>query len=255
MTEEAPLNLQAYASQVTDLMDKFRLAYSTLSLDRSERNYVATTLLASSLDTLWSCATLVGSGHIASRYPSLALYRTALDNMLRGAFFGRIATQAELLHFRDRGSMPTRAKEGVADARLTPRRLAKMIEYAYAVPQLALEPGTTEKWGSFSALTHGGSPVVRMYVKEDGSIACRIEDDILIWHLQQCLVLSAFVLGFAVELSRESTEAFNERSEDLMTRVHDAVQAAKRHLAMEDARVRIDDDLPCQAQEDQCDKH
>lgn len=231
MTEGAvALNLHQYALQTQELMEEYRRAFSTLTVDRSERNYVAVTLLGSSLDALWSCAALVASSHVASRYPSLALYRTALDNMLRGAFFGRIATQDELLHFRDQGNMPARPEPGT-DSKLTPPRLAKMIEYAYDIPQLALAPGTEEKWGTFSALTHGGSPVVRMYIRDDGEIACRIEDSILFWHLQQCLVLAAFVLGFAVELSRESAVAFNDRSQQLITRVHEAVQAAKAYLA------------------------
>lgn len=234
MTEgSAGFDLHQYALQTQELMQEYRRAFSTLTLDRSERNYVAVTLLGSSLDVLWSCAALVVSKHEASRYPSLALYRTALDNMLRGAFFGRIATQDELLQFRDEGNMPTRPEPGT-DSKLTPSRLAKMIEYAYDIPQLALAPGTEEKWGTFSALTHGGSTVVRMYIRDDGEVAGRIEDNILIWHLQQCLVLAAFVLGFAVELSGESAEAFQARLQPFISQVHEAVQAAKAHLASSD---------------------
>lgn len=62
MVENAEVfDLRAYALHTQELMDEYRHAYSTLTLDRSERNYVAATLLASSLDTLWSCATLVAS--------------------------------------------------------------------------------------------------------------------------------------------------------------------------------------------------
>jgi len=158
------------ATQARRLVDISRNTLMAVEYPESVRSRTALALLMAAIDQAWGfchvLATAPGHGHFAA----LTLYRPLVETLLRGAFFAKPATDAEVAYFLEKNQMPSRAPlhprpgQSGKKIRLPAGELAIIVSKAFELePHDRLPQVVQSEIEGWHGMVHGGREVVQLY--------------------------------------------------------------------------------------------
>ncbi|MEO7067403.1 MAG: hypothetical protein ABI114_10880 [Rhodanobacter sp.] len=180
-----------------------------MPMDRSRRNLLAATLLRASMDHGCALAFLVSCHPDEFGAPALALHRSQIETLMRGAFFAKEATDEEVTYFIENDDMPKRRDENGRLKRLNPKDIAPLVSDILSL-------GDSKKvinlinnsWDMFCGMVHGGMHLVMTYNNQ--GVGFHVEPKSLMEIVGNTLGMSSFAMIGVAAISTANKQQLSD---------------------------------------------
>ncbi len=173
----------------------------------SERPYVALQLIRAAFDHGRGLLYLLETNPQDLAGPALALFRSQIENFLRGAFLGFLASEEELEKFLTVEEGIFAKGENGQLQRISPKRLAKrvaeLVDRTAEMPegeQSSLAKMVEAAWSPLCGFVHGGATIHEFYRSRNWEIGGNFPPLVLIRSIGSCYAITN--LAFCLLIAR-----------------------------------------------------
>jgi len=189
------------------------LAITKLPIASSERNALSVTLMRASMDYGRALVLLVSIHADDFGSSAVVLHRSQLEALLRGAFFAREASDAELTYFIEHDEMPSRCDEKGKLRRVGPKDMSVLVGGVLHVgDSKKLIAMVENSWSLLCGMVHGGMAVFKTYHQTE-----------IAFHLQPCEMVE--IVGNALALTQLALVGISSVSTVEKEQFHEIAQA------------------------------
>lgn len=199
-------DVRRLAARGRDVNEKAIAFLSDLPPFVSERPYVALQLIRAAFDHGRGLLYLLETNPQDLAGPALALFRSQIENFLRGAFLGFLASEEELDKFLSaEEGIYARSDDGQLQ-KISPKRLAKrvadLVDRTAEMPegeQSSLAKMVEAAWSPLCGFVHGGATIHKFYRSHNWEIGSNFPPQVLIRSIGHCYAITnlAFCLLIA----------------------------------------------------------
>lgn len=189
-------DLKVRAADALGALRLAQIALGHLGLPENPRTATTIPLVLASMDMAAAAYALLVNQPERAWVAALALQRIQMEHVLRGAFFAKAATDAELDRFRRTGRMPRRGKRQIYLQELA-EESAEHLKW----DKSRLSPVVKNHHDDLSGLVHGGREVLAVYMQHEEWGDITVDWDELGGHVGDILVFAQLALGVAAFLS------------------------------------------------------
>lgn len=222
------MNHEQFSQALTlalDGINKTLIAIAELPIPKSKRNALAVTLLRASMDHGRAVAVLASSHLEDFGASAIALHRTQVDTMFRGAFFADSATDDEIAYFLDNDEMPKRPGPDGKPKRLSPKDLAGLIGNAVSAESTQkLINYMDRSWGLLCGMVHGGMSTVLAY--HNAQIGFQVTPEEMVEVVANALALNQLAMIAVANVSKVEAKQLS----DLFQAPHAAQKAYHEYI-------------------------
>lgn len=219
-------DLQRVARDALQLTENIVASFPQFEVEATERNHVALALLLASVDQARSLCYLLAMEPQNGWYAALILHRSQFEHFLRGAFFARAASDAELSHFLRKNKLPSRTPDGQTKRALSVNELATIVVDAYGWESNKLQNTIRNNWGPLSGIVHGGRELLNAYITDEG-IGADIDPSQLIEIVVNTVATAHMVIGVLMDMSPLSLED----QQTIVMPIHEEFKSFRRAVA------------------------